>query len=133
MEQWGRRAVPTDQKAIPKAGWHEYLQWLLGHRRRFVVREMSMMPTLLPGDTVLAEMDAAVKVGDVAIASHPTQPDILLIKRIQDIFYDGGVYLISDNTEEISAQDSRHFGVFAANQIHGRVTSHLASPPGRTL
>ncbi|MBT9317885.1 S26 family signal peptidase [Leptothoe spongobia] len=122
----GEQGEPFN-KSIPKTGWSEYLQWFLGERRRFVVREMSMVPTLMPGDTVLAEMGAVVRLGDIAIASHPTKPDVLLIKRVQEIFYDGGVYLISDNVKELSARDSRHFGVIHADQILGRVTSYLAS------
>lgn len=116
-------------KAIPKAGWREYGQWLWGKRRRFVVRENSMVPTLRPGDTVLVEMGPGVQVGDVAIATHPIQSNMLLIKRVQDIFYDGGVYLISDNTEEPNVRDSRHFGVISASYIIGRVTSRLAMAP----
>lgn len=120
-------APPTDKKLVPKAGWQEYLQWLLGRRRRFLVREMSMLPTLSPGDTVLATLNGTVQVGDIAIAHHPTQANLLLIKRVKEIFYDGGVYLISDNTHEPSACDSRHFGVIAENQVIGCVTSRLAS------
>lgn len=117
------------QPAIPKAGWGEYVQWFLGRRRRFVVRENSMMPTLMSGDTVLADMGAMAQLGDIAIATHPVQPNMLLIKRVQEIFYDGGVYLISDNTHEPSVRDSRHFGVVTASRIIGRVTSRLAAAP----
>ncbi|MEA5466335.1 S26 family signal peptidase [Leptothoe sp. PORK10 BA2] len=115
--------------AIPEAGWGEYLQWFVGRRRRFVVRETSMVPTLRPGDTVLAAMGAEVQLGDIAIATHPLQPNMLLIKRVQEIFYDGSVYLISDNTTGPSVLDSRHFGVFTASTIIGRVTSRLATAP----
>ena len=120
------------------AGWREYAQWFLGRRRRFVVRETSMVPTLMPGDTVLAEMGAPVCVGDIVVVCwngdtlkwpRPVNEDssLLLIKRVSEIFYDGGVYLISDNAHEPNARDSRHFGVMAANHILGRVTSRLAS------
>ena len=131
------------------AGWREYVQWLLGRRQRFVVRENSMVPTLMPGDIVLAELSSAVKIGDIALvrwdrsqnASGPTDQlltkgmayrgsrTLLLIKRVSEIFYDGGVYLISDNTNEPNARDSRHFGVIAASHIIGRVTSRLTSSP----
>ncbi|NEQ52581.1 MAG: hypothetical protein F6K11_20985, partial [Leptolyngbya sp. SIO3F4] len=56
-------------------------------------------------------------------------PELLIIKRVGEIFYDGGVYLISDNAMEPSARDSRHFGVVQTDQIVGRVTSILASAP----
>ena len=126
-EQRVETAFSASKKGVPKAEWQEYVQWLLRRRRRFLVRERSMLPTLAPGDTVLANLAAAVQVGDIAIARYPTQPNLLLIKRVKEIFYDGGVYLISDNTHEPSACDSRHFGVVAENQIIGCVTSRLAS------
>lgn len=123
------------RKRIPNAGWGEYIQWLRRRRRRFVVRERSMVPTLMPGDTVLAEIGGTVQVGDIAIARVSPQKisnsssELLLIKRISEIFYDGSVYLISDNANELSARDSRHFGVVEAAQVLGRVTSRLASAP----
>lgn len=138
-----------EEKSIPNAGWGEYAKWFLGRRRRFIVRENSMVPTLMPGDTVLAEIGAVVEVGDIAVvrwsASNNSSPvcglawsdkqdaiasspsPLLLVKRVSEIFYDGGVYLISDNTHEPNALDSRHFGVIEASRIIGRVTSRLAS------
>lgn len=97
-----------------------------------------MVPTLMPGDTILAEMGVGAQVGDIAIALPPTArsvdpsaapstaPDLLLVKRVSEIFYDGGVYVISDNTEEPGVRDSRHFGIIPAHHILGRVTSRLA-------
>ena len=126
----GVSPVPNGEMSaapVPRADGWEYVQWLLGRRRRFVVRENSMVPTLMPGDTVLAAMGPVGQVGDIAIAPHPTRPNFLLIKRIQAIFPDGGVYLISDNTQDPSVRDSRHFGVIAASHMLGRVTSRLAA------
>lgn len=117
------------QLPISRADVGEYIQWLRRRRRRIIVRDVSMLPTLMPGDTVLVAMGAPVKVGDIAIAVHPAKPDTLIIKRVQETFFDGGVYLISDNAKEPSARDSRHFGVFAREQIVGHVTSRLASAP----
>ncbi len=118
---------PPENRAISSASWGEYAQWLVGRRRRFVVREDSMVPTLRSGDTVLAAMGARVQLGDIAIATHPLHPNMLLIKRVQDIFDDGSVYLISDNTHGPNVRDSRHFGVLTASGIIGRVTSRLAT------
>ncbi|MBT9310928.1 S24/S26 family peptidase [Leptothoe kymatousa] len=122
--------------SIPSASWGEYLQWLRRRRKRFVVKETSMVPTLMPGDTVLAEMGRSVQIGDIAIlrlpgagmaASVGTSSELLLVKRVSQVFYDGGVYVISDNSKEPSARDSRHFGVIAATQVLGRVTSRLTT------
>lgn len=102
-----------------------------------------MVPTLMPGDTVLAEIGGAIKVGDIAVVrwssyvklsgvseqcvNQGSALPLLLVKRVSEIFYDGSVYLISDNAHEPSARDSRHFGVIEATCILGRVTSRLAS------
>lgn len=119
----------SDKNLIPDADWQEYGRWLLGRRRRFIVRERSMVPTLMPGDTVFVRIDGLVQTGDIAISTHPTDSELLLIKRVQETFYDGGVYLISDNTDEATARDSRHFGVLTKDHIIGRVTSRLAAAP----
>ena len=107
-----------------------------------------MAPTLMPGDTILAAMDnTTVQVGDIVIVRWSSSIGqramieqgsnqrgggvntscLLLIKRVGEIFYDGGVYLISDNAKELHARDSRHFGVVDSNQVIGHVTSRLAS------
>ena len=123
------------EKVVPNASWWEYAQWLLGHRQRFVVREKSMMPTLKPGDTVLAKMGELVQVGDIAIVEIPTSEvtanssgsSLLVIKRVHKVFHDGSVFLVSDNAKEPTVRDSRHFGAISANQVVGRVTSRLAT------
>ena len=51
--------------------------------RRFEVTEDSMMPSLYPGDFVLASrLDSAPLRGDVVIFPHPAKPAFLLIKRV---------------------------------------------------
>ncbi len=142
------RQCPLAEKSLPNAGWGEYVKWFLGRRRRFIVRENSMVPTLMPGDMVLAEVGGSLGVGDIAVvrwgrsinpqgllsdqlanrdAIASGASSLLLVKRVSEIFYDGGVYLISDNAHEPNARDSRHFGVIEADRVIGRVTSRLAS------
>ncbi|MEO1592217.1 MAG: S26 family signal peptidase [Cyanobacteria bacterium J06632_22] len=114
--------------SLPRANWRELLLWLAGRRRRYQVVEQSMLPTLKPGDTVLAAPVATMRpmtVGDIVIVRQPLGSDRLLIKRVKETFYDGGCYLISDNLAEPTAQDSRSFGVVAADQMVARVTSVL--------
>ncbi len=147
--QWANGQYLTAGQYLPDASWGDYIQWFLGRRQRFVVRENSMLPTLMPGDTVLAELGSAVTVGDIALVhwgglqktsettdapsnrdvASRSAPAILLVKRVSEIFYDGSVYLISDNANEPNARDSRHFGVIESRQVIGRVTSRLASLP----
>ncbi|MBE9078327.1 nickel-type superoxide dismutase maturation protease [Romeria aff. gracilis LEGE 07310] len=113
--------------SIPPASFTEYALWLLGRRRLFTIFNESMQPTLKPGDKVFVDPSwqarQSLKPGDIAIAHHPFQPNLKLIKRVQDVFYDGSYYLVSDNASELTAQDSRKFGPVAPNLIIGRVTS----------
>jgi nickel-type superoxide dismutase maturation protease len=84
-----------------------------------------MQPTVNPGDRVLAQVGPGKppQAGDIVIVRHPFRPSLLLIKRVQEVFCDGGFYLISDNLAEPTAQDSRSFGIVGPDLILGRVTS----------
>ncbi|NEP15912.1 MAG: nickel-type superoxide dismutase maturation protease [Leptolyngbya sp. SIO4C1] len=111
---------------LPDAGWQEYGYWLLRQRRLFQVVGASMQPTLNPGDRVLASCkspDVLLQPGDLVIAQHPFKPNLRLIKRVSEIFYDGGCYLTSDNVSDPTAQDSRSFGIVGQDLIVGQVTS----------
>lgn len=48
---------------------------------KFVVHDMSMSPTLLPGDRLLA-VDRPPAVGRIAVVPHPSTPGTLLVKRV---------------------------------------------------
>jgi signal peptidase I len=48
---------------------------------KFVVREMSMAPTLLPGDRLLASARLPA-VGRIVVLPHPGTPTTLLVKRM---------------------------------------------------
>jgi nickel-type superoxide dismutase maturation protease len=121
----GTRFKVDNFPILPKANWREYWLWLRRQRRVFQVVEVSMQPTLQPGDFVLAIVKDTVSCqpGDIVIARHPFKQELLLIKRVQAVFYDGGCYLTSDNGADLTAQDSRSLGIFGADCILGRVTS----------
>lgn len=48
---------------------------------KFVVHDMSMSPTLMPGDRLLA-VDRPPSVGRIAVVPHPSTPGMLLVKRV---------------------------------------------------
>ena len=85
-----------------------------------------MLPTLRPGEDVLVvpiNPTVGVSPGDIVVFFHPQQPTLRLIKRVSEIFYDGGCYVLSDNAEEGS--DSRAFGVVDKSLLIGLVTSRF--------
>ena len=102
------------------------MAWLLRKRIRLRVSGASMEPTLSSGDVVFVDRASYTNQrpadGDIVVAKHPQQPEIEIIKRVR--FTDGsGVYLVSDNTAEINAADSRRFGMVPFDLIIGQVTA----------
>ena len=92
---------------------------------RVAVAERSMEPALQPGDWLIAirrprsGRPISVRPGQLVIARLPGSPDVLLVKRATRRER-GGWWLESDNLE-VSAIDSRRFGVVPPDLIEGRV------------
>ena len=72
-----------------------------------VVRGPSMVPTLRDGDVLLIRYGALVRAGDVVVARHPLQQDLLMVKRAVER-REGGWWLLGDNP--YAEGDSRLFG-----------------------
>jgi nickel-type superoxide dismutase maturation protease len=106
----------------------ETAAWLVGRRRRIKVTGDSMLPTLAPGQFVLVDPSRAVAVDDLALAHHPHEADLLIIKRVAEILDDGRVMLVSDN--QAAGTDSRTWGPLSASAIQGVVTLLLDHPSG---
>jgi signal peptidase I len=68
--------------ALP--GGYPLVAFLLG--RRVVIRGWSMYPTLSPGEYVLFDRFAyrrrAPRRGDIVLATHPTRPNMRIVKRL---------------------------------------------------
>ena len=50
--------------------------------RRFEIAGDSMLPTLTPGDYVLADRDAVIRPSHIVALQHPEQPGFWLVKRV---------------------------------------------------
>ena len=103
---------------------------------RVAVVERSMEPALRPGDWLLAwrGLRAArpprVRPGQLVIARHPGQRDMLLIKRAQRLMPGGAWWLASDNSGA-GAVDSGSFGPVPPGLIYARVLlRYWSSGPG---
>ncbi len=92
---------------------------------RVAVAERSMEPALRPGDWLLVwrgyhcGRPPRVRPGQIVIARHPGEPDMLVVKRATRQLADGW-WLESDNPGA-GAVDSRSFGPVPVGLIHARV------------
>ena len=86
---------------------------------RVKVAERSMEPALRPGDWLLVRRTRRIRAGQIVLARHPGQPDLLIVKRAARRV-DGGWWLESDNPG-VGAVDSWRFGPVPASLVEGRV------------
>lgn len=76
--------------------------------RLFVVSEMSMWPTLGPGDGLITIRSCRVRRGDLRVFEHPGRSGFWLVKRVDHV-RDGRFEAVSDNGS-VNPVDSRRFG-----------------------
>ena len=98
----------------------DVIKCLMGRRSRYVLKGMSMLPTLEPQVSVFVDTRKEPKVGDIVVFIHPSQSDMILIKRLSKIS-DQGLWLIGDNP--MHSTDSRDFGWIATDLLIGVVCS----------
>lgn len=88
-----------------------------------------MQPALSPGDHVLVDPFAFAtrdpEVGEIVVARHPIQRQVILVKRVRETADDGSVLL--ESAAPSLASDSRAFGRVARNLLVGPVALHLAA------
>ena len=78
----------------------------------------SMLPTLRPGDRLLARPRRRIHPGELVAVPDPRRPDRLLVKRVEGIIGEE-VYLAGDNPA--ASTDSRTFGTVARSSVAGQV------------
>jgi nickel-type superoxide dismutase maturation protease len=88
--------------------------------RRFIVRDMSMSPTLRPGDRVVVlQWWWRLRVGDVVVFFEPDAHLTFAVKRIVRIEADGTLFVQGDNANV--SRDSREFGPVSLGLVVGTV------------
>jgi signal peptidase I len=81
--------------------------------RRFVVVEDSMLPSLKPGDMLLAWRGGSPRAGQLRVFRHPHTSTRWLVKRVGEVY--GTVFEArSDNPRAVGASDSHDFGPVSA-------------------
>ncbi len=125
------------ERGGPGPHLRQFLRWVSS--RRVVVRDESMLPTLLPGDRLRVDTRAyrrsPPRVGELVVAIDPEAPDRWLVKRVASVTPLPGptgrtaVTLLSDRPD--GARDSRRFGEVAVERLIGRVYARYAPPARR--
>ena len=98
----------------------------------------SMLPGLRPGDWLVVRTGARPAPGDVVVAEHPEQRELLIVKRVSHRSGDGW-WLESDNQRARGRRDSWDFGPVPDGLVVGRVVGrywprprvHMARRPAR--
>lgn len=85
---------------------------------RFLVRDLSMAPTLLPGDRLLLWCWGGPRSGDLLVVEDPQRPGAYLVKRATRVA-DARVWVEGDN--RAASRDSRAFGALTRARVVGRV------------
>lgn len=86
-----------------------------------VVSGHSMWPVLDDGQVIDCEMYDGQKllIGDIIVFLHPFNKKLTLIKRIQKINSEGELWVVGDNPDPTSSQDSHNFGFISKNNVLG--------------
>ena len=120
-----------EKRELPVLGLSLLLFWLLGMRTRVRVCGQSMEPALGDGSDVLVRTlrpkdTPALIPGDILWLTHPLHSGQTIIKRLQHITDDGGLYVVGDAEGESS--DSRVFGPVPPNRLLGLVVARFPPP-----
>jgi nickel-type superoxide dismutase maturation protease len=107
------------------------IAWSVVSRRPFrvAIEGASMIPTLLPGDWVLAAGGARLVRGDVVVVEHPGRPGYEMVKRLTAVPGDrveGDRVLAPDEywvegDHATASSDSRHFGPIRRDRLTAKV------------
>ena len=99
--------------------------------RRLEVTGPSMLPTLAPGERLLAVRTGIglrrLRPGDLAVFADPREPSRLVVKRVVEVAGES-VTVRGDNAG--ASTDSRQFGPVRSDEIWGRAV-YRYHPPGQ--
>jgi len=76
--------------------------------KRFLVKDRSMLPTLNPGQGLIAIRSQRLRRNQLRVVEHPERPEFWIVKRLGDHIDQNRWMLLADNSSE--GEDSRHFG-----------------------
>ena len=78
-----------------------------------------MWPNFNDGDTIdCSKYDGQnIAIDDIVIFRHPFKSSMVLVKRIKKINQNGDFWVVGDNPDPTSSQDSHNFGHIAKSQI----------------
>tara|TARA_Y100001970_G_scaffold166768_1_gene204071 strand:- start:85755 stop:86069 length:315 start_codon:yes stop_codon:yes gene_type:complete len=83
----------------------------------------SMWPTLVDGEIIdFVITEKKFKNGQIVLAKHPFNNDLMIIKRIKSIS-EKGIFLEGDNPDPTATDDSHNFGLVPKEHVLGIANS----------
>ena len=90
--------------------------------QRVQISGNSMWPTFPEGTLFALETNPKkISVNDLVLAIHPTSSDVKIVKRLQSINGEW-VFVVGDNPDPLSSDDSHNFGPIHIDNILGICT-----------
>jgi len=96
--------------------------------RRLEVHGPSMLPSLAPGERLVAVRWLRPRPGDLAVLADPREPSRLTVKRVVDVA--GGRATVAGDNAAASA-DSRDYGPVPRHHVWGRAVYRYHPPDQR--
>tara|TARA_B110000444_G_scaffold261489_1_gene314112 strand:- start:3362 stop:3649 length:288 start_codon:yes stop_codon:yes gene_type:complete len=86
-----------------------------------IVSGHSMWPNFDDGQVIdcISFDDQELLIGDVVVFTHPFNSKLIMIKRIKKINQDNQLWLVGDNPDPTSSEDSHNFGFVSKNNVLG--------------
>tara|TARA_B100001564_G_scaffold359304_1_gene380567 strand:+ start:4582 stop:4872 length:291 start_codon:yes stop_codon:yes gene_type:complete len=86
-----------------------------------VVSGHSMWPVLDDGQVIECEeyVGQELFIGEIVVFLHPFNSNLTIIKRIQKINPKGDLWVVGDNPDPTSSEDSHNFGFVSKNNVLG--------------
>ena len=78
-----------------------------------------MWPNFTDGDSIECQKfdDQNIELEDIIVFNHPFKSSLILVKRVKKINHNGELWVVGDNPDPTSSEDSHNFGFVSKSQV----------------